>query len=63
MAIKITAIILGIISLVLTFRADWILSNILKIPEPSQKQILTVKYVAFFIAVIAFLIVFRVGQQ
>ena len=58
MAVKTAAIILGVIALVLTFRADWILSNILKIPEPNQKQILTVKFIDFFVAVIAFLMVF-----
>lgn len=61
MAIKIIAVILGAAALMLTFRGEWLLQNILKISEPSQKQILSAKFAALGIAVIAFIMVFRVG--
>ena len=61
MTVKIIAVILGVAALLLTFRGQWILSNILRIPEPSQEQILRTKFIALAIAVIAFITVFRVG--
>lgn len=61
MELKITAVILGLIALFLTFRATWILNNIFKISEPSQKHILRTKIAALIIAVIAFIMVFRVS--
>lgn len=61
MAAKIIAIILAVIALLLTFRGKWILTNIFKIPDPSDKQILWAKFAALGLAVIAFITVFRVG--
>ena len=62
MAIKITAVVLGIAALLMTFRGEWLMKKFMKISEPSQKQILSVKFAELGIAVIAFAMVFRVGN-
>lgn len=61
MAVKIIAALLGLAALILTFRGQWILSNVFKQSEPSPKQLMQVKYVALGLAIIAFILVFRVG--
>jgi hypothetical protein len=53
-------LVLCVVAAVLTFRGEWILKNILKIPEPSEKAIVSLKFAALFIAVILFIAVFRV---
>ncbi len=60
-AIKIAALILGLIALVMTFRAKWIVENVFK-KEPIEGMVLRVKYIALALAVIAFLTVFIFGR-
>ncbi len=60
-AIKIAALILGLIALVMTFRAKWIVEKVLK-KEPIEGLVLRVKYIALALAVIAFLAVFIFGR-
>lgn len=59
--IKIAALVLGLIALVMTFRAKWIVENVLK-KEPIEGLVLRVKYIALALAVIAFLTVFIFGR-
>ncbi len=60
-AIKIAALILGLIALVMTFRAKWIVETVFK-KEPIEGMVLRVKYIALALAVIAFLTVFIFGR-
>lgn len=60
MAVKIIAGILALAALLLTFRGQWVLSHVFKISEPAQNQIMSMKYVALGLAIIAFALVFRV---
>lgn len=57
MIIKITAFIIGLIAIVLTFKAELILEKVFK-KEPTQGLVLRVKYIALALAVIAFMAVF-----
>ncbi|MDD6483934.1 MAG: hypothetical protein PUF72_05095 [Clostridiales bacterium] len=57
MIIRITAVIIGLLVLLMSFRSEWILRNIIKIDEPSDKQILTLKSAALAAAVILFIVV------
>lgn len=54
MFIKLLVVIIGVSALILTFRSEAILKKLLKISEPSKKQILTLKLIALAIAVILF---------
>lgn len=56
-AIKIAAILLGLIAILLTFKADMIIEKIFK-KEPIEGLVLRVKYIALGLAVIDFLTVF-----
>ncbi len=60
-AIKIAALILGLIALIMTFRAKWIVETVFK-KEPIEGMVLRVKYIALALAVIAFLTVFIFGR-
>lgn len=59
--IKIAALIIGLIALIMTFKAKLIISNLLK-KEPEEGMVLRVKYCALILAVIAFAIVFITGR-
>ena len=61
MIIKITAFIIGLIAIVLTFKAELILEKVFKI-ETTQGLVLRVKYIALALAVIAFMAVFILGR-
>ena len=57
MIIKITAFIIGLIAIVLTFKAELILEKVFK-----KGLVLRVKYIALALAVIAFMAVFILGR-
>ena len=61
LAVKITALIVGLIALILTFKASLIIEKVLK-KEPTERVVLRVKYFALILAVIAFLAVFISGR-
>ena len=61
MIIKITAFIIGLIAIVLTFKAELILEKVFK-KETTQGLVLRVKYIALALAVIAFMAVFILGR-
>lgn len=61
MIIKITAFIIGLIAIVLTFKAELILEKVFK-KESTQGLVLRVKYIALALAVIAFMAVFILGR-
>lgn len=61
MIIKITAFIIALIAIVLTFKAELILEKVFK-KEPTQGLVLRVKYIALALAVIAFMAVFILGR-
>ena len=61
MIIKITAFIIGLIAIVLTFKAELILEKVFK-KEQTQGLVLRVKYIALALAVIAFMAVFILGR-
>lgn len=61
MIIKIAAFIIGLIAIVLTFKAELILEKVFK-KEPTPGLVLRVKYVALALAVIAFMAVFILGR-
>ncbi len=60
-AIKIAALAVGFAALLMTFKARFIVSKILK-KEPIQGMVLRVKYIALALAVIAFLAVIISGR-
>lgn len=60
-AIKIAALLVGLIALVMTFKAKLIIEKVLK-KEPIEGLVLRVKYIALALAVIAFLAVFIMGR-
>lgn len=60
MIYKIVVIALCAAAIALTFKSEWILKNIFKKSEPSEKAVMTVKLAALALAVILFLAVFRV---
>ncbi len=60
-AIKISALIIGLIALVMTFKAKLIIGSLLK-KEPEEGMVLRVKYIALGLAVIAFIAVFIFGR-
>ncbi len=60
-AVKIAALVLGLVALVMTFRAKQIVERIFK-KEPEEGMVLRVKYIALALAVIAFLTVFIFGR-
>ena len=57
LAVKILVIILGIIALFMTFRAQFIIEKLFH-KEATEKMVLRVKYAALGVAVIAFIIIF-----
>ena len=59
--IRITAVLLGLIAVFMTFKAELIISKVLK-KEPTERMVLRVKYTALVLAVIAFLAVFIIGR-
>ncbi|MBQ8300789.1 MAG: hypothetical protein IJX57_02345 [Clostridia bacterium] len=61
LAVKITALIVGLIALILTFKASFVIEKVLK-KEPTERLVLRVKYFALILAVIAFLAVFISGR-
>lgn len=60
-AIKIAALLLGLIALFMTFKAKMIIEKVFK-KEPVEGLVLRVKYIALLIAVIAFLLIFILGR-
>ena len=60
-AIKIAALALGLAALFMTFKARFIVQNVLK-KEPIQGMVLRVKYIALALAVIAFMAVIISGR-
>lgn len=60
-AIKIAALALGLSALFMTFKARFIVPNVLK-KEPIQGMVLRVKYIALALAVIAFMAVIISGR-
>ncbi len=60
MLAKIIILALCAVSLALVFKGEWVLKNILKVSEPSEKAVISVKLAALAIAVILFIMVFRV---
>lgn len=60
MLVKILIIALCAVAAVLTFKGEWVLKNIFKNPEPSEKAVVSMKFIALLIAVILFVMVFRV---
>lgn len=62
MALKIFALVLGVIALFMTFRAEWVLKTLFKAEEPDDGAILKMKYAAFVIAAAAFIIVFLIDK-
>lgn len=60
-ALKITALLIGLIALLLTFKAKLIIEKVLR-KEPTEGMVLRVKYIALLLAVIAFLSVFILGR-
>ena len=57
LAVRILVIVMGIIALFMTFRAQFIVEKILH-KEVTEKAVLRVKYAALGVAVIAFAIIF-----
>ncbi|MCH5210900.1 MAG: hypothetical protein J1F01_08055 [Oscillospiraceae bacterium] len=55
--IRIMAVLAGLIAVFMTFRAEFIITKILK-KEPTERMVLRVKYTALIIAVIIFLTIF-----
>lgn len=51
------AVLAGLIAVFMTFRAEFIITKILK-KEPTERMVLRVKYTALIIAVIIFLTIF-----
>lgn len=62
LAVKIAVIVMGVIALFMTFKAEFILENILH-RDATDKAVLRVKYAAFGVAVIAFLAIFLLDQS
>ena len=62
LAVKIAVIVMGVIALFMTFKAEFILENILH-RDATYKAVLRVKYAAFGVAVIAFLAIFLLDQS
>lgn len=60
MAVKIIIVALCALAAALTFRAEWILKNVFKLPEPSEKAVMTLKLIALLMAILLFITVFRV---
>lgn len=60
-AIKIAALAIGLIALVMTFKAKLIIEKVFK-KEPIEGMVLRVKYIALALAVIAFGAVFILGR-
>lgn len=56
-AIKIAAVLVGAISLFMTFKAKLVIEKVLK-KDADERMVLRVKYAALALAVIAFLAVF-----
>ena len=61
LAIKIAALVVGLIALFMNFRAKFIIEKVLK-KEPVEGLVLRVKYIALALAVIVFLTVFILGR-
>lgn len=61
MIFKITALVLGVLAIVLTFRAGYFIERLTG-KEPAEGMVLRVKYCALGLAVIAFAIVFIIGR-
>lgn len=57
MAGKIIIFIICIIAAVLTFKGEWLLKTLFKAEDVSEKQIMTLKYIALGMAVLAFAVV------
>ena len=54
---KIIVFIICIMAAVLTFRVEWVLKTFFKRTSPDEKQIMKLKYIALFLAVLAFITV------
>lgn len=61
LAIRIAALVVGLIALFMNFRAKFIIEKVLK-KEPVEGLVLRVKYIALALAVIVFLTVFILGR-
>ena len=59
--IRITAVLIGLLAIFMTFKAELIVKKILK-KEPTERMVLRVKYTALILAVIIFLVVFITGR-
>lgn len=60
MIVKIAIILVCVLAVILTFKGEWVLKRVFKIPEPSEKAVLNVKFIALGIAILLFAAVFRV---
>ncbi|MCC8169195.1 MAG: hypothetical protein LIO59_02265 [Oscillospiraceae bacterium] len=60
MLAKILILIFCAAAAALTFRGEWILKNIFKKSDPSEKAVISMKLIALLIAVILFILAFRV---
>lgn len=56
-AVKIAALVVGLAALLLTFKAKFVIENILH-KEATDRMVLRVKYIALALAIIAFISVF-----
>lgn len=61
LAVKIAALAVGIIAVLMTFKAEMLIEKVFK-KEPAQGMVLRVKYLALLLAVIAFAAVFISGR-
>ncbi len=60
MQIKILIVVFCAAAIFLTFKGEWVLKTVFKMPEPSDNAKITVKLIALLIAVVLFIMVFRV---
>ncbi len=60
MIVKIAILVLCLVALALIFKGELILKTVFKIQEPSEKAVMTLKLVALALAVLLFVVVFRV---
>ena len=54
---KIIVFIICVIAAVLTFRGEWVLKTFFAESSPEENQIMRLKYIALFLAVLAFITV------
>lgn len=62
LAVRIAALAVGLIALIMTFKARFVVEKIFK-KEPDEGMVLRVKYIALILAAIAFLAVFILDRS